>query len=175
MPKYFCCLKAHTLISYSIFDFEVFRVWPLPLTSEDHLGSKKLYHTKAHIWISIWLLLTTSLYLVLFSRKLRKFRVCFWPLTPKDHLGLTNLTPFESQYMASYLTSMDTISQSRTVFEIFDFKVFKVWLWPLNPKGHLGLTKFYTIRKPIYDFLFDFYGHHFSISYRFRDIRFQSF
>ena len=66
MPKYFCCLKAHILISYSIFNFEDFRVWPWRFTSEGHLGSKN-----------------------------------------------------------------------------------------------------YTIRKPIYDFLFDFYGHHFSISYRF--------
>ena len=36
---------------------------------------------------------------------------------------------------------MDTISLSRTVFEIFDFKVFRVWPWPLTPKGHLGSKK----------------------------------
>ena len=40
--------------------------------------------------------------------------------------------------MISYLTSMDTISQSRTVFEIFDFEVFRVWSWPLTSEGHLG-------------------------------------
>ena len=44
-----------------------------------------------------------------------------------------------------------------------------------DPKKSSGVKNFYTIRKPIYDFLFDFYGHHFSISYRFRDIRLQSF
>ena len=33
----------------------------------------------------------------------------------------------------------------------------------------------YNIRKLVFDFLFDFYGHHLSISYRFRDIRSQSF
>ena len=38
-----------------------------------------------------------------------------------------------------------------------------------------GVQKIYTIRKPIYDFPFDFYGQHLSISYRFRDIRLQSF
>ena len=43
--------------------------------------------------------------------------------------------------MTSYLTSMDTTSLSRTVFEIFDFKVLRVWPWPLTPKGHLGSKK----------------------------------
>ena len=38
-----------------------------------------------------------------------------------------------------------------------------------------GVGKSYTIRKPIYDFLFDFYGQHLSISYRFRDIRLKGF
>ena len=38
-----------------------------------------------------------------------------------------------------------------------------------------GVKKIYTIRKPIYDFLFDFYRQHLSISYRFRDIRLQSY
>ena len=40
--------------------------------------------------------------------------------------------------MTSYLTSMDTSHLSRTVFEIFDFKVFRVWPRPLTYKGHLG-------------------------------------
>ena len=34
--------------------------------------------------------------------------------------------------MTSYLTPIDTFSLSRTVFEIFDFKVFRVWPWPLE-------------------------------------------
>ena len=38
-----------------------------------------------------------------------------------------------------------------------------------------GVNKIYTIRKPIYDFLFDFYRQQLSISYRFRDIRPKSF
>ena len=65
---------------FEIFDFEVFRVLPRPLTSEGHLRSK-------------------------------------------------NCIQFERPYMTSYLTAMDTllsISLSRTVFEIFDFKVFRV-------------------------------------------------
>ena len=70
------------------------------------------------------------------------FRVWPWPLTPKGHLGSKNCISLESPYMTSYLTSMDTISLSRTVFEIFDFKVFRVWPWPLTPKGHLGSKNF---------------------------------
>ena len=80
------------------------------------------------------------------------FRVWPRPLTPKGHLGPKNFIPFEGPYMSSNLTSMDNISLSRTVFEIFDFKVFMVWPWPLTPENHLGIRIFHTIRKPIYDF-----------------------
>ena len=66
------------------------------------------------------------------------FRVWPWPLTPKNYLESKKFMPFESPYMTSYLTSMDTISLSRTIYEIFDSKVFRVWPWPLTPKGHLG-------------------------------------
>ena len=87
------------------------------------------------------------------------FRVWPWPLTPKGHLGSKQFIPFESPYMTSYLTSMDNISLSRTVFEIFDFKVFRVWPWPLTPRGHLGSKQFIPLESLIYDFLFDFiYG-----------------
>ena len=70
------------------------------------------------------------------------FRVWPWPLTPEGHLGSKRFMRFQSPYMTSYLSSMDNISQSRTVFEIFDFKVFRVWPWFLTPKGHLGSNKF---------------------------------
>ena len=33
----------------------------------------------------------------------------------------------------------------------------------------------YTIRKPVYDFLFNFYGHHLSILYRFQENAGQTF
>ena len=103
------------------------------------------------------------------------FSVWSWPLNSKGPLRSKISMPFKNPYMISYLTSIDTISLSRTVFEIFDFKVVRAWFWPLTSKGHLGSKKLYTIRKPIYEFLFDFYGHHLSISYRFRDIRLKSF
>ena len=63
------------------------------------------------------------------------FRVWPWPLTFRGHLRSNICSPFESPYMTSYLTPIDTFSLSRTVFEIFDFKVFRVW--PLTFKGHL--------------------------------------
>ena len=75
------------------------------------------------------------------------FRVWPWPLTPKGHLGSKNVIPFEKPYMTSYWTSMDTISLSCTVFEIFDFKVFRVWPWPLTPKDHLGSKKIITFER----------------------------
>ena len=215
-----------SLTVFEIFDFKNFRVWPWPLTLKVIWGRKILYRSKAHIWLTIWLLWTPSLYLLPLSRystsknlgfrpwpltfkshlgskkfipfespymtsyltsmdtislsltvfeifDFKKIRVWQWPLTPKGYLGSKNLIPFESPYMTSYLTSMGTISLSLTVFEIFDFKNFRVRPWPLTPKDHLGSKIFYTVRKPIYDFLFDFYGHHLSISYRYRDIRLQ--
>ena len=65
-------------------------------------------------------------------------------------------------------------SLSRIVFEIFDFKVLRYDhdLWPL--KVNLGQILFYHSKANIW-LLFDYYGHHLSISYRFQDIRFQSF
>ena len=149
------------------------------------------------------------------------FRVWPWPLTFRGHLGSKIFSPFESSYMTSYLTSIDSFSLSRTVFEIFDFKVFRVWPWPLTFRGHLGSRIFspfkspcmtsyltstdifslylvpfsrystlkflgfdldlcrspgvkniFTIRKPMHDFLSNFYWHFLSISCRFWDIRF---
>ena len=162
---------------FEIFDFKVFRVRPWPFTPKGHLGSKKFMLFESPYMTSY----LTSMDTISLSRTVFEifdfevFRVWPWLLTPKGHLGSKIFIPFESAYMTSYLTSMDTISLSRTVFEIFDFEVFRVWPWPLTPKGHLGVNILYTIRKPMYDFLFDFYKHHLSISYRFRDIRLQSF
>ena len=216
---------SHTLLE--IFDFKVFWVWPWPLTPKSHLESKKIIPFKKPYMISY----LTSMYTISLSRTVfeifdfKVFRVWPWPLTPEGHLGSKKFTPFERPYKTFFLTYMDNISLSRTVFEIFDFKVFRVWPWPLTPKGHLGSKKIchskghiwlpiwliwtpspylvpfsrystskflgfdldlwplkviwgqkiYAIRKAIYDFLFDLYGHHLPISYRFRDIRLQSF
>ena len=121
-------------------------LWPL----EGIWGQNNLYRLRAHIWFPIWLLWTTSLYLVPFSEifDFKVFRVWPWPLTPRGHLGSKQFIPFESPYMISYLTAMDNISLSRTVFEIFDFKVFRVWPWPLTPRGHLGSKQFIPFERP---------------------------
>ena len=162
---------------FEIFDLKVFRVWPWPLTPRGHLGSKNCISLERPYMTSY----LTSMDTISLSRNVfeifdfKVFRVWPRPLTPKGHMGSKMFIPFERPYMTSYLTFIDTIFLSHTVLEIFDFKVFRVWPWPLTPKGHLGSKKFYTIRKAIYDFLFDFYGHHLSISYRSRDIRLQSF
>ena len=66
------------------------------------------------------------------------FRVWPWPLTSEGHLGSEKFIPFDSQYMPPYLTSMGTTSLSRTVFDIFDFNVSRVWPWPLTPESHPG-------------------------------------
>ena len=59
-----------------------------------------------------------------------------WLLTFRDHLGSKLFPTFEIPYMTSYLTSIDTFSLSRTVLEIFDFKVLRVRPWPLIFRGH---------------------------------------
>ena len=162
---------------FEIFDFKVFRVWPWPLTPKNHLGSNIFIPFESRYMTSY----LSSMDTISLSRTVfeifdfKVFRVWPWPLTPESHLESKKFIPFESLYTTFYLTSMNNISLSCTVFEIFDFKVFRVWPWPLTPEGHLGSTKFYTIRRPIYDFPFDFYGNPLSISYRFRDIRLQSF
>ena len=81
----------------------------------------------------------------------------------------------EAHCMTSYLTYMDTISLSRTVFEIFDFNSFQGLTLTFDLWRSSEVEIIHAIRKPIYDFLFDFYGYHLSISYRFRDIRLEKF
>ena len=137
-----------------IFDFEVFKVWPWPLTSECHLGSKFVIPFESPYMISY----LTSMDTISLSRTVfeifdfKVFRVWPWPLTSKGHLGLKFFIPFESPYMISYLTSMDTISLSLTVFEFFDFKNFRVWPWPLTPKGHLGSKNVIPFESPYMTF-----------------------
>ena len=67
------------------------------------------------------------------------FRVWPRPSTPNGDLGSKNFILFESPYMTSCLTSMDDISSSQTVFEIFDFKVLGFDL-----ERSFGVEKLYT-------------------------------
>ena len=135
---------------FEIFDFKVFRVWPWPLNLEGHLESEKFIPFERQYMTSYLTSMDTiSLShtdLEIFDFKI--FRVWPWPLTPKGHLGSKKIIPLERPYMTFYLTSMDTISLSRTVFEIFDFKVFRVWPWPLTLKSHPGSKKIIPFERP---------------------------
>ena len=152
MPSYLTSMDTISLSRtiFDIFDFKAFRVWPWPLTSKSHLGSENVIPFES-LYKTSYL---TSMDNISLSRTVfeifdfKVFRVWPWPLTPKSHLGSKNVIPFESLYMTSYLTSMDNISLSRTVFEIFDFKVFRVWPWPLTPEGHLGSKDFIPFESP---------------------------
>ena len=150
-----------------------FRVWPWPLTFRGHLGSKVflLYESSCLIFY------LTSIDIVSLSRTVLEIfdfevsRVWPWPLTFRCQLRWKIFSLFESPCMTSYLTYIDIFSLSRTVFEIFDFKNFRVWIWPLTFRGHLRSKIFSLIWQPMHDFLSNFYWHFLSISYRFRDIR----
>ena len=135
---------------FEIFDFQVFRIWPWPLTSEGHPRSKNFIpFERPYMTSYLTFMDAISLSLTVFEIfNFKVFKVWPWPLTPKSHLGSKNFIPFERPYITSYLTSMDTISLSLTVLEIFKFKTFRVWLWPLTPKGHLGSKKFIPFERP---------------------------
>ena len=113
---------------------------PWPLTLRSHLGSKIFSPFESPYMTSYLTSIDTfSLSHTVFEIfDFKVFRVWPWPLTFRGHLRSKILSLFESPYMTSYLTSIDTFFLSRTVFEIFDFKVFRVWPWPLTFRGHLG-------------------------------------
>ena len=139
-----------SLTVFEIFDFKNVRVWPWPLTPKDHLGSKKIIPFKSPYTNSYLTSMDTiSLFLTLFQIfDFKNFRVWPWPLTPKGHLGSKKIIPFKSPYTNSYLTLIDTISLSLTLFQIFDLKNFRVWPWPLTPEGHLGSKIFKPFESP---------------------------
>ena len=93
--------------------------------------------------MTFYLPLTLSLYLVPFLRystsKVLPFRG-----DPRSKI----FSPFESPYMTFYPTSIDTFSLSRTVFEIFDFKGFRVWSWPLTFRGDPRSKIFSPFKSP---------------------------
>ena len=123
---------------FEIFDFKVFTVWPWPLTFRGHLRSNIFSPFESPYMTSYLTPIDTfSLYRTVFEIfDIKVFKVWPWPLTFRSHPRSKIFQLFESSYMTSYLTPIDIFSLSRTVFEIFDFKVFRVWPWPLS----LGVT-----------------------------------
>ena len=137
---------------FEIFDFKVFRVWPWPLTFRGHLGSIIFSPFESPYMTSYLTSIDTfSLYRTVFEIfDFKVFRVWPWPLTFRGHLRSNIFSPFESLYMTSYLTSIDIFSLSRTVFEIFDFNVFRVWPWPLTFGVTLGQKYFHHSKVHIW-------------------------
>ena len=136
---------------FEIFDFKLFRVWPWPLTSKGHPRSKCFIPSESPYMTSYLTSIDTfSLSRTVFGIfDFKHFMVWPWPLTSKDHSRSKYFIPFESPYMTSYLTSIDTFSLSRTVFEIMPVKVLKAaqngGIWPFKGQGHQSI--FYSIQK----------------------------
>ena len=119
------CLVPLSKYSTSKLLWFVLDLWPLKVI----WGQKTVYHSKAHIWLPIWLLWTPFLYLVPFSRystsKFLEFDLDLWPLKviwgqqisyhSKAHIWLPiwllwtpslNLVPF-SRYSTSKFLRFD--------------------------------------------------------------------
>ena len=168
MPSYLTSIGTFSLSRtvFEIFDYKVFRVWPWPLTFRGHLRSNIFSPFESPYMTSYLTPIDTfSLSRTVFEIfDFKVFRVWPWPLTFRGHLRSNIFSPFESPYMTSYLTPIDTFSLYRTVFEIFDIKVFRVWPWPLTFRGHPRSKNMFTFWKSIYDFLSNFHWHCLSIS-----------
>ena len=135
---------------FGIFDFNVFRVWPWPLTFRSHSRSK-IFSTFQSSYMTFYLTSfdTFSLSRTVFEIfDIKVLRVWSWPLTFRGDRRSKIFSPFDSSYMPSYLTSIGTNSLSRTVFEIFDFKVFRVGPWSLTLRGHLRSNIFSLFESP---------------------------
>ena len=135
---------------FEIFDFKVSRVWPWPLTLGGFQRSKTFSQFESPCMTSYLTSIGTfSLSPTVFEIfDFKVLRVRPWPLTFEGHQRSKIFSPLESPYMTSYLTSIDTLSLSRTVSEIFDFKVSRVWPWPLTFKGHRRLNIFSPFESP---------------------------
>ena len=93
---------------FEIFDFTVFRVWPL--TSKGHLRSKKCIPLESPYTTSYLTFIDTfSLSRTVFKIfDFKVFRCWPWPLSSDGHLGSKFCIPFESPYMYPIVTSMDS-------------------------------------------------------------------
>ena len=72
--------------------------------------------------------------------------------TIEGHVRSKRCAPFESPYMTSYLTSIETFSLSRTVHEIFDFKVFRVRPCFSTLEGYMRSKIFVSFESPYMTF-----------------------
>ena len=139
---------SHTVSE--IFNLKVFRVRSWLSTLKGHVRSKmfvlfeRSYMTSYLTFIDTFSLSRTVPEIFDF----KVFRVRPWLSTLKSHVGSKMFLPFESTYMTSYLTSMDTFSLSCTVPEIFDIKIFRVRSWFSTLKGHVRAKIFLPFESP---------------------------
>ena len=156
MTSYFTFIDTFYLFRtvFEIFDINFFRVWTWPLTFRDHPRSKIFSSFESSYMTSYLTSIDTfSLFCTVFEIfDIKVFRVWPWPLTFRGPPRSKIFSPFESPCMTSYLTFIDTFSLFRTVFEIFDIKVFRVWPWPLTFRGHLRSNFFSPFESPYMTF-----------------------
>ena len=137
---------------------------------------KKFYHSKAHIWLPIWHLWTPSRYLVPFSRySASKFLGFDLDLLPQNVIRGPEKLYNSIAHIWLTIRPLWTPSLYLVPFSRYSTSKFLGLTLTFDPKRSSGVEKNYTIREPIYDILFDLYGHHLSSSYRSRDIRLQNF
>ena len=135
---------------FEIFDFKVFRVWPWLLSFRGHQRSK-IFSPFESLYMTSYLTPIDSFPLSRTVFEIFDFKFCMvwpWLLTFRGHQRSKIFSLFESLYMTSYITSMDTFSLARTVFEIFDFNVFRVWPCPLTFRDHQRLKIFSVFESP---------------------------
>ena len=154
MTSYLISIDTYSLSRtvFEIFDFNVFRNWPWPLTFSGHSRSKIFSPFKSPYMTSYLTSFDTfSLSRTVFEIfDIKVLRVWPWPLTFRGHPRSNIFSLFEKSYMTFYLTSIDTFSLSRNVFEIFDFKGFRVWPWPLTFGVTLGQKYFHHSKAHIW-------------------------
>ena len=133
-----------------IFDFKIFRVRPCFSTLKSHMRSKIFASFESPYMTSYLTSIDTfSLSCTvpeIFDFKLFRVRLCFSTL--KSHMRSKIFASFESPYMTSYLTSIDTFSLSCTVPEIFDFKLFRVRPCFSTLKSHMRSKIFASFESP---------------------------
>ena len=128
-PFYLVPFSRYSISKFLEFDFDL---WPLKVI----WGPKLSYHSKAHIWLPIWLLWTPSLYLVPFSRysisKFLGFDLDLWPL--KVNWGQTSLYHSKAHIWFPiwllWTPSLYLVPFSR--YSISKFLRFDLDLWPLK-------------------------------------------
>ena len=126
-----------SLTVFEIFDLKVSRVWPRKwlLTFRGHLIIFLLFES---IYETSYLISIDTFYLVPFFRystsKFLRFDLDLWHLEVTRGRKYFHYSKAHTWLLIYFLLTLSP--RSRTVFEIFDFKVSRVWPWTLTFRGH---------------------------------------